>query len=282
MNKEEINVNELIKVESLPKIMYQLEIIGEQVDKALVGVDSMECTEENKQEVKRRKQDITKFKSLMEEKRKEIKNKILEPYNIFNEKYEQEIKNKLSGAEDILNNKIKVIENSQLEEKRNELYDFAQRQIETNNLQEFINFDTIGLNITLSASIKSLKEQIKEYVDKTIKDIELINTQEFNDEIMVEYKKDLNLSRSILEVKQRKEELKKLEELKAKREEEAKQQQEIIQNVEKALEQEIVAPKEIVEEEKPQLLEVTFTIKGTKEQILGLKQYIIDNKIEYW
>ena len=95
MQEQKLNINEVIKVESLPKIFYQLEQIGKVVNESLKGIDKMECNEENKAEVKRRKQEITNFKNVMEERRKEIKNQIMSKYNEFNAKYEEEIKDKL-------------------------------------------------------------------------------------------------------------------------------------------------------------------------------------------
>ena len=52
MEEKFYDIQELIKVESLPKIFYQLEIIGQEVAKALEGVETMVCNEENKKEEK--------------------------------------------------------------------------------------------------------------------------------------------------------------------------------------------------------------------------------------
>ena len=279
MKEQELNVNELIKVESLPKIMYQLEIIGNEIDKRLVGVEEMQCDESNKQEVKKRKQDITRFKKEMEDRRKEIKTRILEPYNIFNEKYENEVKIKLEDAEDILRNKYETIENMQKLNKENEIRKFANEYIISNNLQDILTFERIGLNITLSASEKSLKEQAKMFIENIAKDVKFINKYEDSNEIMLEYIKDYNLTRAIEEIQNRKEMLKRLEEQKKQQKEKEDQEQEIIKNVDNAIEEEIIAPKEIIEEEKQ--LEITFTIKGTKEQIISVREFLINNGIEY-
>ena len=107
---EKININEIISVQQLPKIYYELEKIGKVVDNALVGINDMVCDEDNKKEVKKRKQEITAFKNLMESKRKEIKNQVMEKYNEFNKKYEEEVKVKLENAENILTEKYTAIE----------------------------------------------------------------------------------------------------------------------------------------------------------------------------
>ena len=90
-----MDIQELIKVESLPKIFYQLEEIGKVVDNALVGIEDMVCDEDNKKEVKKRKQEITAFKNMMEDRRKQIKTQVMAKYEEFNKKYEEEFKSKL-------------------------------------------------------------------------------------------------------------------------------------------------------------------------------------------
>ena len=52
-----------------------------------------------------------------EDKRKEVKAKCLEEYNLFEEKYEQEVKGKLTTASEELKVKIDLIEVKQVEEK---------------------------------------------------------------------------------------------------------------------------------------------------------------------
>lgn len=51
--QEKLNINEIIKVEQLPKVFEQLELIGAYVDEQVKDVDQLKCTEENKQEVKK-------------------------------------------------------------------------------------------------------------------------------------------------------------------------------------------------------------------------------------
>ena len=93
-----LNINEIIKVEQLPKVFEQLEVIGSFVDEQIKDVDKLQCTDENKQEVKNRRTEINNMLTLIDTKRKEIKKKINEPYDIFNKKYEETVKVKLENA----------------------------------------------------------------------------------------------------------------------------------------------------------------------------------------
>ena len=158
--QNKIDVNEIVKIEQMPKVFSQLEMIGTFIDEKIKDIDTLDCTEENKQEVKQRRTEINNILKELDDRRKFIKNKILEPYEMFNDKYEQECKDKLVSASEALKTKIDAIEEQQKKDKYNELFDFAMEYIAANDIQDFVTFDDIGLNITLSASMKSLKEEI--------------------------------------------------------------------------------------------------------------------------
>ena len=132
----------------------------------------------------------------------------------------------------------------------------------------------MNLNITLSASLKSLKEEAKAFVDKVESDLNLIETQEAKIEILVEYKKDLNVSRAITEVNERikrlEEEKKKQEEIQVKKEEEQK----VIEKVEEV----IKAPKEEVKEE---IFEMTFKVKASMNKLKLLKIFLNEGGYDY-
>lgn len=59
---------------------------------------------------------------------------------------------------------------------------------------DFVTFEQANIGITLSASLKSLKEQAKNFADRISDDLMLIQTQENKAEILVEYKNTLNVS----------------------------------------------------------------------------------------
>lgn len=281
MKEKVIDVNELIKVESLPKIFYQLEEIGKVVDNALVGINDMVCDEDNKKEVKKRKQEITAFKNLMESKRKEIKNQVMEKYNEFNKKYEEEVKVKLENAENILTEKYTAIEIQQKQEKEKELREFVEQHCKDKNVH--IEFEIIGLNITLSASIKSLKEQALAFIDKVVSDLKLIELEEYKDEILLEYNQSLNFAEAKLIVADRH---KKLEEIKEQQKEvqlRIDEEAKIVEQIEEVVE-EISTPVEIettVEDLENEKWVLSFTVKGPKEKLKKLKEYIIELGLEW-
>ena len=280
-----MDIQELIKVESLPKIFYQLEEIGKVVDNALVGIEDMVCDEDNKKEVKKRKQEITAFKNMMEDRRKQIKSQVMAKYDEFNKKYEEEVKSKLVNAESVLTEKYTAIETQQKLDKENELREFVAQHCKDKKIH--IDFERIGLNITLSASIKSLKEQALNAIEKVASDLKLIELEEYKDEILLEYNKSFDFVSAKMTVIDRH---KQLEEIKAKQEEleKAKQEeQKIIENVEAVIEEdeeEIIAPVEIetttLENEEETYI-IQFTVRGTKSKLKELKEFLQNGGYDY-
>ena len=272
MNKE-IDINEIIKIEQMPVVFEQLEKIGKFIEETTKDIETLECTEENKQEVKKRRTEINNTLTLLEDKRKEIKNKLLEPYEIFNQKYEEECKDKLQNASNFLKQKIDIIEDYQKAEKYQELLDFFFQYRETYHL-DFIEFQDLGLNITLSASMKSLKDQIKDFCERVDKDIQLIQTDENKDKLMLEYRRNgFDYQKAKLTLIEEQKQLEELRQQIEEKQEVEKQEEQIAEKVE------VIAPKEIITDE--ELLEVSFTIKTSKDKIKLLKQFMESNGIEY-
>lgn len=273
MNQENIDINDIVKIEQMPIIFAQLENIGKLIDERTKDLDTLECTEENKQEVKKRRTEINNTLKVLEDKRKEIKTKLLEPYNVFEEKYENECKTKLQSASELLKGKIDTIESQQLLEKENELREFVNQHCEANKIH--LDFERIGLNITLSASVKSLKEQALEFINKVVSELKLIDMEEYRDEILYEYNQTLNFVDSKTKVVERHKQLELLKQQQEEKLEQEKQEEEIIGKVEEIIE----VPKEIIEDD--EVITVQFTITDTKEKILKLRDYLKENEINY-
>lgn len=269
---ENIDINEIMKIEQMPIVFEQLEKIGALIEESTKDLDKLECTEENKQEVKKRRTEINNTLTVLEDRRKEIKKSLLEPYEVFNEKYESECKTKLESASNLLKDKIDVIENQQLAEKEAELKEFYKQYCDVNAID--IPFERIGLNITLSASIKSLKDQILQFIDKTVSDLKLIDMEEYRDEILIEYIESLNFVDAKTRVLERHRQLEKIKEQQESIQEKKQEEEKIVEKVE-----EITTPKEIIEDE--EIIKVSFTLIGTKGQIKKVKDLIVQLGIEY-
>ena len=279
--EKELNINEIVKIEALPKIFYELEKVGEFLDKELAEIKKLDVSEESKQSIKKVRANINETLKQFEDKRKEIKNKCLEAYNLFEEKYNGEVKIKLTNASEELKDAISVIETKQIRQKEDEVFAFIDEHIHTNHLEKIIMIPEVicfaNLKINLSTSIKSLKEDAKAYIEKVANEVKVIELEDnYSDEILLEYQKNgYDYTKAKLDVITKHKEL---EELAKQREQvkEVVQQEEVVEKVV----EEIVAPKEIIIEDE-ELLEVTFTVKGTKPQILQIKNLLIELGVEY-
>ncbi len=271
---EENKLNGLIVVEQLPKIKQQLQIISDEIDDKIKYAISLECTEESVKEVKNVRAELNKIKTILEEKRKQVKSAVLQPYEEFEGIYNDLVKFKLQIADDTLKNEINEIEEKQKKAKEDELRQFVEEHCKANNIH--IDFERIGLNITLSASMKSLKEQAKAFIEKVVADLKLIEMEEFSDEILLEYNKCLDyvLSKTVVLGRHKQlEELKKEQEEKKQIEQEDKKIEEVVEEV-----IEITAPVEVEQEEAKTY---QFEVKATNEQIKKLIEFMKDLGVEY-
>lgn len=272
-----IDLNELVKIEQMPKIFSELEKIGKWVDKGLkdLDLDNIVADESHKQELKKTRTEINTISKTLEAKRKEIKTKILEPYEMFNKKYEEEVSNKLNEAATKLTDTINIIETKQKEVKEQNLKEFFDNYAEYYHVEDIVKFEDANLNITLSASEKSLKDKVLEFLKRVTDDMEAISSFENREEVLLEYKKNgFNYSQAINTINIKQKELKQLEENMKIKDEIIKHEQNIIQNV-KTL---VSEPKEVVEEE---MITVQFTVTSTLEKLKKLKEFMQKEGIKY-
>lgn len=263
---------DLIVVKQLPIIQEQLKTLSTEIDEKVENAKSLICTEETVKEVKQVRADLNKEFKDLEIQRKLVKEQVLAPYMQFEEIYKQCVSDKYKNADIELKNKVDSIENELKLKKEQEIKDYFEEYKTANNI-DFITYEQARINVTLSASMKSLKEQAKAFIDKIVDDLNLIDTQEHKTEILVEYKQTLNVSNAITTVANR---FKAIEEEKKKREEMLKKACEVAFNEGK---QEIL--QEPIEEKQEEILTLKFTVKGTKTKLKELKEFLINGGYEY-
>lgn len=276
MQDKSLDLTEIVKVTQLPKIYSQLEIIGKYIDKNLEGLDDLECTEENKQKVKNRRSEINKTLDVLENKRKEIKKAIEEPYNQFVEKYDTECKNKLKNASASLTEKINQIEDKQRAFKRTTLESFFKQYQEYYHLENLVNFGDLGLNITITASEKQLKEQIVNTLMRIASEVNLINQDENREQLLYEYKaSNFDYVKAKTNLAERLNTANKLFKDSNRSQEKIESENAVVQNVETL----ISPPKEIKEEKH---FDFTLHFKNvTQKKVELMKAFFESEDIEY-
>lgn len=278
--------NELIIVKQLPQIEEHLKERSEEIEKKVENAKSLICTEENIKTIKEVRAELNKEFKEVEIQRKMVKEQILAPYTKFEEIYKTYISDKYKSADIDLKNKIDTVENELKNKKEQETKDYFEEYKKANDI-DFITYGQARINVTLSASKKSLKEQVKTFIDKIVDDLKLIETQEHKAEILVEYKNDLNVSKAITTVTSR---FKAIEELKQKQLEEAKRiADENIrvqtEETKKALDNfnvsKTVVLQKPVEEKQEEILTLKFTVRGTRTKLKELKQFLESGGYDY-
>lgn len=285
-------MQDLIIIKQLPQIEEHLKELSIEVEQKVENAKSLICTEENVKTIKEVRADLNKEFKEVEKQRKTVKEQVLAPYMQFEEVYKQYISDKYKSADIDLKQKVDSVESELKTKKEQEVKDYFEEYKTANNI-DFITYEQAKINVTLSASMKSLKEQAKTFVDKIVDDLKLIETQEHKAEILVEYKQSLNVSNAITTVTNRfkaiEEEKKRHEELKQKQLEEARRIAE--QNIKmqeeetkRALDNFVVpevlqAP--VIEEKQEEILTLKFAVRGTRKKLKELKQFLESGGYDY-
>ena len=280
------NTAELIRVVQLPEIEEHLQSIKVAVTQKVNDALSLICTEDTVKSVKAVRADLNKDLKDFEERRKAVKKAIMSPYEQFEAVYKECISDTYKKADIELKAKIDSVENELKEAKRTEVEAYFEECSKSVGV-DFVRLSDLNLNITLSASVKSLKRQVKEYFDKVIQDLALIATLEHTTEILVEYRKTLDVSDAVLTVQERHKAIAEQEKRNAEASIIAEKQAETVEKVEKAVREsvaeEISAPE--VEEAPPEgnepVYEATFRVTGTLAQLKALKKFLKDGGYQY-
>ena len=276
-------IKDLIEVKQIPVIEEQLRSVSTVIDERVKNATSLVCTEESIKTIKEIRAELNKDYKDFETQRKLVKEQVLKPYNDFENVYKECISDKFKNADLILKGRIEVVENEIKAKKEQEVKDYFEEYKTANNI-DFITYEQAKINVTLSASMKSLKEQAKVFIDQRIDDLKLIETQEHKTEILVEYKQTLNVSNAITTVTNR---FKAIEEEKKKEEQKVvhiemnenheitKESYEQLENIfNKPLEQ----PKEEIQED---ILTLRFTVRGTRTKLKALKEFLENGGYDY-
>jgi len=242
---------------------------------------------------KKDKAALNKLKTAIEDKRKEIKKELLEPYQEFEIKV-KDIVSMIDKPILEIDTQIKAYDDKVKADKQAEIQFYFNEVV--GDLVDILKldkiFDSRWLNVTYN--IKNIKEEIDESVKRINDDLEVIKglNSEFNTELMNEYLCNFDLS-SVLRKKSLLEERKKaIEELEHK-----KQEQELLKNEstedistqeqtkdsqstvysneqETVVKNDLNAPTE-------NIITLDFRVYGTYEQINSLKEFLKEKNIKY-
>lgn len=274
--------NNIIQVKQLPIIVEHLHEVKAEVTAKVEQALSLVCTEDTVKDVKKVRSELNKELKDYEERRKAVKKAIMTPYEQFETVYKDCISDTYKKADTELKGKIDSVENELKEQKKAEVKGYFDEYLTATGI-DFVTFENANINVTLSASMKSLKEQAKAFIDKIVDDLNVINTQEHKDDILYEYKASLNVSAAITTVTNR---YKAIEAAKAREEERKAREQAETESAAKVEEVvEAVTPPTVepiappVEEEK--IYTLKFTVRGTMPRLKALKEFLNNGGYDY-
>jgi hypothetical protein len=239
---------------------------------------NLEVNEETYKQIDKYNAEVTKMFEALENKRKETKRKALEPYEKFEAIYKNLVTEPYKEAKTKLKNKLDEVKNTLQSEKQQELEAYVTELLQAYNL-DWLTIERLPIKINRSGSLTKAKNEMKILLDKVKQEQASIT----DNEVMVEYKRSLNLAQALQVVTERKkllEQEKEIAEKVAQAKKEAEQKSK--ENAEKA-KTVTPTPKQFATpvEASEQLYEVTFKVCNTKEQFVKLREFMIANGMEY-
>lgn len=194
-----------IQLIQTPVIKHDLKAVGQSVTQRIeaLNIENQIATVDTIQAMKRLMAELNKEAKSFEDQRKAVKNAINFPYVEFEKVYKEEVISKITNAVNILKDKIGVYEIELKDATKATIERYFAELCQVEKI-DFVKFDQTGIKINLSTTDKKYKEQCNEFILKVQDDIKLIETEEFQAEIMAEYKTTLNASAAITAVRDRK------------------------------------------------------------------------------
>ena len=279
-------MEKLIQIKQLPIIEEKLKSLETEIKKKIEIALSLVVNEDTCKEIKKTRAELNKEFKELEALRKNIKARVLKPYEDF-EKIYKEVTGYYGIADRELANRVTEVESSIKDEKEKEIKQYFEEYKKSLLLEyDFITYEKAKLNITLSVSLKKLKEEVKAFLDKINEDIKAIKQTEHSNDLFFEYSKTLDIGRSIIIVRERLKAIEEQKRQKERTEEKEKAQQEVIKKVEETVRNIQVAlpsPTIEIEEEKEEikLFKINFTVTGTFEELKKLKEFLNNGGYTY-
>lgn len=279
--------DKLIIIRQLPVIEQRLKELKESNEEKVKAALNMACTEETVKAIKGVRTALNQDFTALEEQRKEVKKKVFEPYEQFEVVYKDCVTDVYRSADATLKSRIDEVENGIKAEKEREVREYFE-EYRTSVGLDFPRYEGAQIQVNLSTSLKKLKAQAKEFLDRVAGDLALMVTQEHKEEVLVEYRKSLNASSAILTVKTRHEEMEAEQRRLEQRRQQEQVRQEAVQAVEEAVEawappEEALPPEEETQEEvstEPKYT-LSFQVRGTMRELAALKKFLIEGWYDY-
>lgn len=197
---------ELIQIVQLPIIAEQLRSQKEDWDRRVKEAMSLVCTEETVQTVKKERADLNKEFTWLEAQRKAVKSAIMKPYEDFEAVYKECVSDAYKIADAAMKEKISDVESEQKRRCEEGLRTYFEELREVHRL-DWLTYEQAGIKVDMpSAKAKTpikLRKQLAEFVVRVNDGVNLINSMDGSEEIMVEFCRTLDAAQAIGTVRER-------------------------------------------------------------------------------
>lgn len=294
----ELNITTQMEPGVLPEIVWNNEDLKKEVACKAADYKNIAYTDDQASDMKKDKAALNKLVTAFEDQRKQVKKFYMAPY----EKFERQVKEVLEPVRDaigIIDAGLAEIDRQYRVDKTNKMHDFYDQY--AGNLKGIAPFGkTVKEDLYRKAiTDKKLEQYYIDFFKRVQEELETLEElpERFRDKAVTKYADTLSLTEAMREGK-RLEELEKVLEERRKQEEaakaaaleaERKKAAEVQQTAAAAQESTQAISTEPLREpepcteksEKEALLSLDFRVWGTREQLMGLRKYMMDNGIRF-
>lgn len=276
-------MNDLIRLTQLPVIEERLKALKADIEQDVADAQSLACTADTVQTVKKKRAELNSKFNELEEQRKRVKKAYMEPWDNFEAVYKDCVSVPFRSADASLKGKIGDVEQVIKDEAEQEMREYFTELCAAEGV-EWLKYERINLVIGMTEAKQKTHKKLREYIGNFVKgvsaDVKTISGMDNAPEIMMEYRECLNLSEAISIVNDR------IKRLAA--EKEAQEQRTAYQEAAQAhiAEVEAVLPPPVVmplqpPQEAEKVYTCKFTVHATKTQLKALKAYLNENGLKY-
>ncbi len=270
--------------EFLTNINFNYDELKQELAARLEKYKGLVYSEDSIKEAKTDRAALNKFKTAIENRRKEIKKQCLAPY----EEFEAKIKDIVAMIDEpikAIDGQIKDYEQIKKEEKQDAIKQFYTDRVA--DLKDLVPFDKIfnprWLNVTYKET--DIHKEITDLFIKVEDDLKVIAELQSEHELQIKdvYLQDFDLTAALQEKNRLEEQAAKMAEYKRVQQEKERQAQETKEEVPPAAKTTAPNPPQMVKpsKEKAAYITIDFRVVATAEQLNELKQFLNDNGIKY-
>ncbi|MCR5705166.1 MAG: DUF1351 domain-containing protein [Eubacterium sp.] len=281
----------------IKSVDWNFEELKQEITTKAADYKMMVYTEETIKDAKKDRANLNKFIKALEDKRKEVKKMMLEPYQQF-EGQVKELVAIIGDANMNIDSQVKAYEQKKRDEKFDVVKQIYDDSIGNSDMKDILPFERVFKESYLNSTTtkKTIINEMEDLRDRVCHDLETINadTGEYQFEMKQAYLRNLDMTEALQAKNAYEENARRKAEYEAQRkaaEEEriAKEKAEAERIAEAGAKKEEFIPP-VVDEEldkkafahaEEKLVTIEFAVTGTVEQLKELKQYLKDNNYTY-